>query len=235
MNKKEVKKEEKKVSEFKLPKYLRLAKGTMFFDEQGEDASGVRLYALTEVFISRDLEMVEGRKGNGEMGLVAKATKIPEDKYKNKNLTDFGKIDNKSLPWYIDTTKIESNKLSRIITAFKYGILVEADPNNPPEITKKPEVTRQFEVDDKGARIFTGKNKDMFVKLQNLNFSKLKEFVIGSPKTNAARDNLMDLYAYELHGHNPLNRPRKEVVDLIKSKLKEYGPGISSIRVNEDD
>ena len=233
MNKKDIK-DEKKVSEFKLPRYLRLAKGTMFFDTEGEDSSGVRIYSVKEVFVGREIKLVPGITRDGKKGMVAKATDIPKDKHGNKNLVDYGKVDGE-LPWYIDTTKIENKKLSRIITAFKYGILVEADPNNPPEEIKQTEQHHDFQINDKGDRIFAGRNKEMFMKLQNMNFNNLRDFITTTPKTSSGRDNLMDLYNYELKGHNPLNRPRLEVIKLLKAKLKEYGPGISSIRINEDE
>jgi hypothetical protein len=230
MNNKKV--EKVKVENFKLPKYLKLAKGTMFLDIEGADASGVRLYASKEIFVGREIEFTETR--NAEGFLIVKNTPLAKDKHNNKNINDFGKVDN-TLPWYVDTSKIDSTKLSRLITAYKYGILTEADPNVPPDFVPKVEPQkREFEINDKGERIFSGKNKDMFVRLQNMNFKDLREFVTTFPDTAKSKENLMDLYAYELRGYNPLNRPRLEVLDLIKKKLKKYGPGISAIRINED-
>jgi len=118
--------------------------------------------------------------------------------------------------------------------AYKYGILVEADPENPPVDPVKDEAIRDFGFKENGDRIFTGRNKEMYAKLQNLNFAKLRDFINGAPLTNSARSNLQDMYDYELKGYNPLSRSRFEVTELLKKKLKEYGPGISSIRVNED-
>jgi hypothetical protein len=230
MNKKN---EKSKVENFNLPRYLKLVKGTMFLDTEGEDASGVRLYATKEIFVGRDVEFTDRR--NAEGFLIPKNTPLAKDKHNNKNINEYGKVDS-TLPWYIDTTQIDSSKLSRIITAYKYGILAEADPNNPPNFEEKKEVPqkREFEINDKGERIFSGKNKEMFVRLQNLNFKDLRAFVESFPENAKAKDNLMDLYSYELRGYNALNRPRVEVLELIKAKLKKYGPGISAIRVNED-
>lgn len=220
------------VDNFKLPKYLRLAKGTMFFDTEGADASGVRIYALKDVFVGRSVEFSDSRNVNGF--LIPKATDVPLDRNKNNSLKDFGKVDS-NLPWYIDTTSIDTTKLSRIITAYKYGILVEADPSNPPNLSVDREVQeKDFENDKKGDRIFVGKNKEMFRRLQNLKFKDLKDFINSFPENSKAKENLMDLFNYELKGYNSLNRPRQEVLDLIRVKLQKYGPGISSVRINED-
>ena len=74
----------------------------------------------------------------------------------------------------------------------------------------------------------------MYKKLQNLEFDKLRSFVNGCPKTESAKNNLMDLFHYEQLGYNALSRPRLEVIDLIRNKLREFGPSMSAIRVNED-
>lgn len=232
--KKEVKEEKKaKQQEFKLPRYLRIDKGSMFFDDQGEDASGVRIYAIKQAFIGRETKVEKYINEKNEIKHKLISSDVPKDQYDNKNLTDYGKI-NVELPWYIDTTTIDPSKLSRILVAYKYGILVEADPENPPAPPVKEEGIKDFGFKDNGDRIFTGKNKEMYAKLQNLTFPKLRDFINGSPLTAAARSNLQDMYEYELKGYNPLSRARFEVTELLKKKLKEYGPGISSIRVNED-
>jgi hypothetical protein len=224
--------EKVRADDFKLPRYLKLAKGTMFLDTEGDDASGVRLYATKDIFIGRPVEFSDNRNDAGF--LIAKATDIPKDRNQNKSIDDFGKIDN-NLPWFVDTSKIDNTKLSRIITAYKYGILVEADPEITPDYKQAPiDQKRDFEVRENGDRIFTGKNKEMFTKLQNMSFKDLRGFVESFPETQKARDNLMDLYTYELRGYNSLNRPRVEVLNMIKKKLQKFGPGISAIRVNED-
>jgi len=232
--KKEVKEEKKdKNKEFKLPRYLRIDKGSMFFDDQGEEASGVRLYAVKKVFIGRNTKVEQYTTEKNEIKYKVISSDVPKDEYDNKNLTDYGKVD-ANLPWFVDTTTIDPTKLSRILVAYKYGILVEADPENPPEPPIKEEEVRDFGFKDNGDRIFTGRNKEMYAKLQNLNFPKLREFINGAPLTSSARSNLQDMYEYEIRGYNPLSRARFEVTELLKKKLREYGPGISSIRINED-
>jgi hypothetical protein len=226
-------KRSKKESSFKLPKYLRLAKGSMWFDTEGDQASGVKLFAMQKELVSRKMEMAVTHTIDGKEIKYPKATKIPEDEFNNENVLDFGKSDS-SLPWYVDTSRIPPDKLSRILLAFKYGILVEADPDNPP-LKKERDVKREFQVNDKGERVFHGKNTEMFKKLQNMNFKDLQAFVHNCPLTASARENLQDLYDYEQQGHNPLSRPRQEVIDLLKNKLREYGPGLSSIRINETE
>jgi hypothetical protein len=205
----------------------------MFFDDQGEDASGVRLYAIKKVFVGRTTKVEPYTNDKNEIKYKVIPSEVPKDEHSNKNLSDYGKVD-AELPWYVDTTTIDPSKLSRILVAYKYGILIEADPNNPPVDPVKEEEIKDFGFKDNGDRIFTGKNKEIYSKLQNLNFVKLREFINGSPLTVTARNNLQDMYEYELKGYNPLSRPRFEVTELIKKKLKDYGPGISPIRVNED-
>lgn len=223
----------KKETSFKLPKYLRLAKGSMWFDTEGDNASNVRLYAVKSALVSRPFKMITIIDNDGKEVKVPEATDVPNDSNKNQDTLDFGKV-SKDLDWYVDTSKIPQKKLSRVLLAYKHGILVEADPKSPPEATDQS-LKRDFSVNKRGERIFIGKNKEMYRKLQNLNFKELQNFVRNCPKTRTARENLQDLYEYEIAGHNPLARPRHEVLELIKNKLREYGPGISAIRINEDE
>lgn len=214
--------ESKKTSEFKLPKYLRLAKGAMWFDIEGDSASGVKLYAVDKVFIGR--------------GLNDKVTAVPRDKFDNNNFVEYGYIEKKfdESTWYVDTTAIPSEKQSRLILAFKHGILVEADIKNPPKPPKEIKQAKDFQRNKSGDMVFIGKNKDIFQKLQNLTVGKLREFVNGCPKTETVKNNLIDMFHYEQLGYNRLARPRLEVLDLVRAKLKEFGPTMSAIRVNED-
>lgn len=215
MSKKETKKSE---SVFSLPKYLKLAKGCMWFDTEGENASGIRLFTNPKVFVGRSPK--EG-------------SDIPKDKFNNDNLNSYGWVD-QDVPWYVDVSKIPQNKLSRVILAYSSGILVEADPNEP---QKKEEikVKDDFAIDKLGDRIFVGKNKDIYKRLQNMTFDKIKEFINTAPITSAGRTNIQDMLDYEKKGYNPLSRPRFEVLELLRKKLNEFGPGISPIRINEGD
>ena len=210
-------KEVKKKEEFKLPKYLRLDKGSMWFDIDGENSSGIKLYATNKVLVGRAPNQID----------------VEKDEFDNKNIQDYGKK-TMDLPWYIDTTTIPSEKLSRVLLAYKHGLLVEADPQNPPQPVNL-KMDRDFGFKDNGDRIFQGKNKEMYVKLQNNNFKTLRDFINGTPKTDSGRQNLMDLFDYEKKGYNPLSRPRFEVLEVIKGKLREFGNGISPIRINEED
>lgn len=233
MNKSKEVKEEKKEKAFKLPKYLRLDKGAFFFDEGTPDSSGVRISTVTKVFVGRETKLEPYTDKDGKTKYKVVPSEVQKDEHNNNNLTDYGKVES-DLPWYFDTTKIPSDKLSRILTAYKYGILVEADPNNPPVPPEEKKAEKDFGFEKNGDRVFTGKNKEMFRRLQNLNFAKLRDFVTSAPLTQASRDNLIDLFSYEQRGYNPLGRPRFEVMELIKKKLSEFGPSMSSIRVNED-
>jgi hypothetical protein len=228
-------KKEKKSGEnsFNLPQYLMLAKGSMWFDIDGENSSGIKLYAMKKQLVSREFEMITTYDQKGIEVKYPKATPIPEDEHSNHNVLDYGKVESQ-LPWYADISEIPPHKLSRVLLAFKHGILVEADPKNPPKENKQ-EVKTDFTLNQKGERVFVGKNVEMYKKLQNLKFTDLRDFINNCPKKVNARENLQDLLSYEVAGHNPLARPRLEVLKLIRDKLAEYGPGISSIRINEDD
>ena len=211
----------KKQDEFKLPRYLRLAKGSMWFDIEGDKASGVKLFSADRVFVGRG-------KNETEEG-------IARDQFNNSNFIDYGYVRNKELDWYIDTSKIDSDKLSRIIIAYKHKILIEADPENPPlkpKIDTEPE--KDFKPNKQGELVFVGRNKEMFKRLQRSNFAQLRQWVNSSPLTDTAKNNLIDMFHYEQNGYNSLSRPRLEVLDLIRAKLKEFGPTMSAIRINED-
>lgn len=217
----------------KLPKYLTLAKGSMWFDTEGENASGVRLFASKNILTSREYKDEQTITNTGETVKRVRTTDIPKDKYDNENYINYGKVDN-DLDWYIDTSKIDNKKLSRIITAYNNGILKKADPNNPPGKVKI-EGDSNFKYNKNGDLQFIGKNESMYNKLQNNGFNTIRQFINSSPNTLESRNNLIDLYDYELKGYNKLSRPRGEVLDLIKSRLNSFGCGISPMRLNEQD
>lgn len=229
-------KKTKNDNEFKLPRYLKLNKGAMFLDDDPEDknASGVRIFATNKVLTGREVHQT-GRF-NKDNSPILKFGDVTKDKFKNNSTLDFGYVESE-LPWYVDTKTIPTEKLSRIIKAYQSEILVEADisePLVPVTDTDVPDPNKNFSTNTKGDRVFVGKNAEMYKKLQNLSFKDLKVFVSTTPITSYAKENLIDLYHYEQLGYNPLSRPRLEVLDLVKSKLNEFGPGMSAIRVNED-
>jgi len=213
---------------FKLPRYLRLNRGSMWFDIDGENASGIKLYSLDTVFVGRGHVPLKDENGHSNS-----MPSIKKDKFNNNNLVNYGFVDAHDLPWYIDLSTIPSEKQSRLILAFKNGILTEADPNNPPIRQKEKDQEKEFNYNNNGERVFIGQNKEMYKKLQGLGFEELRAFVQACPKNETAKNNLIDLFHYEQKGYNRLSRPRLEVLDLIRNKLKEFGPTMSSIRVNE--
>lgn len=207
-------------STFKLPRYLKLKKGSMFLDIDGDESSGVKLYSSNRVFVGR--------------GKIEDKKDPPNDKFGNQNQSEYGYIE-QELPWYVDTKKIPSTKLSRLIIAFNQGILEEADPASPPSEFVESKQDKDFKVDKLGDRIFVGKNKEVYVKLMNNKFEVLRHFIEQCPDNSRGRETLMDMYDYEKKGYNRVARPRLEVLDLIRNRLNKIGgAGISSIRVNED-
>lgn len=210
-----------KEKKFKLPRFVRLNRGAMWFDIDGENSSGIKLYAVDTVFVGR------GEK-EGELD-------IPKDKFNNQNFVNYGFIDaDDKIQWYADTKDVPTEKLSRVILAYKHGILVEADPDSPPRKIQRENQNKEFAYNNKGERVFVGNNKEMYKKLQNLPFDELRKFILACPKNETTKNNLIDMYHYEQRGYNRLSRARLEVLDLIRSKLNEYGPSMSPIRVNED-
>jgi hypothetical protein len=197
--------EKKEVKREKLPRYLMLAKGSMWFDTEGENCSGTRLFSISKVLIGR----APGDKDT------------PIDEYNNDNIVDYGKVDSK-LDWYVDTSKIPTEKLSRLILAYNNNILIEADPNKPPKF-KELSIKKNFKIDKKGDIVFVGKNEEIYKKLQNLDFNNLRNFINTTPKTSLGKQNLTDLLNYEQKGYNPVGRSRFEVLELIKSKVREFG------------
>jgi hypothetical protein len=219
---------------FKLPQYLRLAKGVMWFDTEGEKASGVKLFAGTTKLVGRG--KINEEVVNGKWTSKADQPSIPNDKNHNNNFMDYGYVNVpvEEISWYVDTTKIPTEKQSRLILAYKHKILVETDPKKLPETTDVKEQTKNFQNNKKGDRVFVGKNKEIFKRLQNLKVAELRDFINACPKTEAGKNNLIDMYHYEIRGYNKLSRARLEVLDLIRNRLKEFGPTMSAIRINED-
>ena len=210
-----------KLKEIKLPRYLRLEKGTMWFD----DLSGVRLYRNEEMFIGRGIK--EG-------------SKVPLDKNNNSSTEhdSYGYVernpDEIKASSYFATKDIPSDKMERILTAINHGILVPYNPKDPiPTITPDEEQEKDFGYDEDGDVVFVGKNTSMYERLQKLNYKDLKAFIASCNKS--ASENLMDMYHYEIKGHNALNRPRAEVLKLIRDKLSSFGPSMSSLRVDDLD
>lgn len=224
-------------SAFELPKYLMLNKGSMWFDTEGENASGIKLFAFNKVFVGRETKLIKKEVEDHtfqttEVKYDSVATEVPKDKFGNDNALEWGYIE-KELPWFVDVSAIPQDKLSRVIIAYNHKVLITADPTKPPmkEVDKE---TREFTLNKDGDRVFIGGNEEMYKKLQNLNFEAIQAFITTCPMTSTGRNNLIDLLDYEQKGHNALSRPRLEVLDALRKKLREMGPGISPIRINEE-
>ena len=228
----------KTVTDLKLPKYLKLNKGTMWFDTLGANCSNIRLYNTTTQFVGRGFISDAEHETFMETGF-SEPKEVARDSNNNESSEAgaYGKIDidDKS---FFETAKVDKSKLGNIITAYKNGILIEFDPTKV--VVQKERKTKKNFSFKKGSNngtdgdiIFTGKNKQMYDKLNNAKHEDLMSFIKSAPM--AARTNLMDLYDYELSGYNRLNRARDTVLDAIKAKLNTFGPGMSSITVEEFD
>jgi len=229
----------KNANDIKLPKYLKLNKGTMWFDTLGANCSQIRLYNTTTQFVGRGYISDEEHAQYLETG-YGETHDIARDDANNESSAHgvYGKkvVEDKS---FFETATVEKSKLANIMTAFKNGILIAYDPEKPP-VEKEREINKKNFAFKKGSNngtdgdvIFTGKNKQMFNKLNNATHEDLMSFIKSAPIS--ARTNLMDLYDYELSGYNKIDRARASVLDAIKAKLNELGPGMSSITVEEFD
>ncbi len=230
-----------KTKAIKLPKYLKLAKGMMWLDIDGKNASGVKLFVFDEQFVGR------GHNTDREWDKYEKdgyLTQKPVAEDRNSNLNSeqgqFGFVEIQEDRSYFCTTDVPNEKLGHILTAYQNGILVKYDPKK----TKKEEAEREepvifprqnkdFSYRHDGDIVFQGQNKEIFNKLQTLNFTKLCKFIDDC--TPRSRVHLQDMLSYEQKGYNPLSRPRDEVLKYIRTKLNTFGGGISPIRVGEDE
>ena len=113
-------------NEFKLPRYLKLAKGAMWLDIEGENASGVKLYNGGPKLVGRGKmnEVIEG----GKIVPLSDQPEVPNDKYHNNNFANYGYVEEEPQNWYVYSSTISYEKQSRLILAYKHKILVEADP-----------------------------------------------------------------------------------------------------------
>jgi len=228
----------KNANDIKLPKYLKLNKGTMWFDTLGANCSNIRLSNTTTKFVGRGFVSDQEHEE-----FMATGQSMQHEIARDENNNDssehgqYGKvqIDDNS---FFETATVEKSKLANIMTAYKNGILVAYDPENPPVqvervIKKNFSFKKNSGNGTDGDIIFTGTNKHMYDKLNNAKHDDLMQFIENAPMS--ARNNLMDLYDYELSGYNRINRPRDTVLDALKSKLNAFGPGMSSITVEEFD
>jgi len=241
-----------KTKTFKLPKYLRLVKGIMWMDIDGSDASGVRLYRNTEMMVGRgndisrfeEVPLKDKKYGDDrypELKLAKRDgnSEVVLDEYKNNNSSEggYGSItvekDSTSVKSWFCTDDIPKENLTKILTAFNNGILIKHDPKKELEVPEEKPKARDFQINKDGDVVFTGKNKAMYSLLMQKNFAQVKEFITDAG--GSSRQNLMDMYQYELKGFNKLNRPRAEVLDLIRNKLGKFGGGISAITTNDID
>ncbi len=229
-----------KTKEIKLPKFLKLNKGLMWFDTIGENCSNVHLYNIKKEFVGRGYISDNDWHNYQEQGTLPD-NDIAVDSNKNASSEHgaYGHVDVEEDRSYFDVSKIDNAKLGNIITAFNNNILIEFDPDKVVEEEPRVEKKRNFSFKKNsqngtdGDIVFTGTNKRMYDKLNNSNHSDLIKFIQASG--TAAKSNLMDLYDYELSGYNRLNRPRASVLDALKAKLNSLAPGMSGITVEEFD
>lgn len=238
---------------YELPKYLRLAKGIMWLDIDGENSSGVRLYRNTETLVGRGNDLIGVTNiPNEDNPYYEKTDKkvypmhnedikngydydVALDKHDNKNSEEgeYGSVENDDKTSWFCTDDIPSEKLGKILTAYQNNILVKHDPKIVLKEYKPATPSKDFGFNKDGDIVFTGTNKSMYSLLMNKSFKDVMAFVEGCGLS--AQQNLMDLYQYEVKGFNHLNRPRGDLLDLIRKKLNSFGPSISSVTVGDLD
>ena len=228
----------KKIKKLELPEYLKLNKGTMWLDTAGSNASGICLYRTTTKFVGRghisDSEYMAYKQDGF---LENKDIAMDSNDNASSGHGQYGHVqmDDKS---YFKTTGIAKAKLANIITAYNNKILIAFDPSATVAPVEERKVKRNFSY-KKGSQngtdgdiVFTGKNKQMYDKLNNAKHEDLISFIKSAPLS--AKNNLMDLYDYEVSGYNRLDRPRASVLDELRAKLNTFAPSMSGISVEKD-
>ncbi len=217
-----------KTKELKLPKYLKLAKGSMWFDTEGPNASGIELYNSKVSFKGRepiyDHEFIqmEAEEDYFPYKPVPKESVQPMDDDKK---------------WYFDTTKVPKDKQANIITAMNFGILVACDPRKEEKAAKeyvKPEDKTPSRGDgdfayDHGSIVYVGKNNHMYKKLNRTDEAEIIEFINKCPVTTQARYNLQDLLEMENKRYNRTNRSRHNVLKALREKLNTFPKGMNPV------
>ena len=210
-----------KTKELKLPKYLKLAKGSMWFDTEGQNASGIELYNSTVSFQGRepiyDHEFVQMESDEHYFPHkpIPKESIVPMDKKKK---------------WYFDTTKVPKDKTANIITAMNFGILVACNPRKEEKAAKeklpvKEKTPSRGDGDfayDHGSIVYVGKNEYMYKKLNRTDEEEIIDFINKCPITEQARYNLQDLLEFENKGYNRTNRSRHNVLKTLREKLNTF-------------
>jgi len=221
-----------KTNDITLPKFLKLAKGTMWFDNMGENCSNISLFNTTTKFVGRGY-ISDDEWNTFESNGYLDSKEIPDDKNKNTSTQhgDYGYVDVDDDKSYFCTEDIPKIKLANIITAYNTGILIEFDPEKPAVDTVDKKLKKDFTFKKDGDMIFNGKNKQMYDKLNNTKHDDLIKFISDAPIN--ARVNLMDLFDYELKGYNRLSRPRDTVLAALRTKLNSLGPTMSPITVED--
>ena len=143
-----------KAKEIKLPKYLKLNKGAMWFDTDEDDpkSSGIRLFNTDVKFVGRGFlspsEMAQYRK----TGITPKKP-IGQDMHKNQDTTHnaYGYVIEEKDKSYFCTEEVPKDKLANILTAYNNNILISHNPKakkkvtNPKEVKNRP---KNFEYQD---------------------------------------------------------------------------------------
>jgi len=223
-----------KTKEIKLPKYLKLAKGTMWMDIEGDKSSGIRLYNVDKQFLGRGYITNQEHENYLKEGIVANKP-VPKDLNDNKDSTDgsygYAKLkDDKS--WFC-VNDVPPERRSNIINAYNAGVLESYNPNKKIKEVVTTKQNRTFKVNRDGDLVFDGGNQEMYKKLNKLSVAKLIEFINSC--TEKSKTNLMDLLQYESKSLNPLSRPRGKVLKALRNKLDSLSPGISPVSVNDFD
>jgi hypothetical protein len=167
---------------------------------------------------------------------IDKSRKYPpkKDKYNNEESShgEYGSVEIEDRSWFC-TDDVVPEKLGKILTAFQNGILVKHDPKKEYGQIAINKQKKNFAIQPDGDIVFTGTNEFIYNMLNNHGMKKIREYVMNAGRS--ARQNLMDLYQYELKGYNSIARPRAELLDVIRLKLREIGPGLSAVTKNDLD
>jgi len=222
-----------KQNENKLPKYLQLVDACMWMDIYGPNCSNVRLSRAATQFIGRGHFTDEEWSEYKNQGFI-EPKDIPKDAFGNQSAQggQYGFVEVEKDESFFCTDDIPEDKRGNIIKAYQMGNLVAYDPDKVQKEIQETKIKKNFGYNPDGDLVFTGTNKHMFDKLNNASHEDLIAFIKHSPMN--ARQNLLDLYDYELQGLNRVTRPRHTILEAIRARLNEFGPGMSGITVERN-
>ena len=166
-----------------------------------------------------------------ERGIYKMAT---TKEMKNKDIAQKGyiKLEKEPKPTATIPKDIDIDKLVRVEKALRLGILKKFDRKKPVDyVEHKTEAMAVYDDNESSGFKYTDEKDQMIYDLLKQDLDSFKS-TIKKFKTLSMLDRVFDA---EFAGRNPLSRPRKKYVDVIKNQMKAKDvQGIGKIRSEKD-